>query len=172
MDDLSMDRKTVGICGRVSSEWIPRSRYILFSAVNLSGSTFLRFLDLLGSRTCTFASSVHYPAIDAETHPGLFHKGVHRLVTSSTFRRLSAPQSLRLSNIDWTYFSIAEQFAIESGLARLTQLEKLELHSLSFHDLKGALRVANSFPLLTHLRLIDVRFSKYIQHNIASAQTQ
>ncbi|KAJ6507749.1 hypothetical protein C8R47DRAFT_1099441 [Mycena vitilis] len=172
IDDPSMDRKTVATCGRVSSEWTPRSRHILFSTVILSGSTFPRFLDLLGSRICTFASSVHHLAIDAETHRGPFHKEFHRLVTSSTFRRLSALQSLRLSNIDWTCFSVAEQSAIELGLARLKELKKLELHSLAFHDLKGALQVANSFPLLTQLRFIDVQFSKYLQYNIASSKTQ
>jgi hypothetical protein len=109
--------------------------------------------------------------IDAKTHPGTAQRAFHSLVTSSAFGRLARVQSLRLSNIDWTCFSVSEQSAIEGGLARLTQVAKFELYSLYFHELKGALRVANAFPLLNHIRIIDVHFSKYLQFNIASART-
>ncbi|KAJ6561876.1 hypothetical protein B0H19DRAFT_1142914 [Mycena capillaripes] len=167
--DLSTDLKTVCLCGLVSSEWIPRSRYILFSTVCLSGSNFRRFLELLGSPTCSFASSVYHLGFDAETS---LQSAFYTLATSSAFGRLVHVHSLRLTNIDWTCFSVFEQAALESGLARLRHVTEIDLHSLSFHDLEGTLRVANSFPLLTHLRLIDVHFSKYLEYNLSSAKTQ
>ncbi|KAJ7016957.1 hypothetical protein C8F04DRAFT_487532 [Mycena alexandri] len=173
MDDLyaDLDLRSVGLCALVSSEWTPRSRYLLFSAVDLACSDFSGFLELLGSRTCTLASAVCTLHVDAEPDDGASAEAVCSFVTSWEFGRLARVQSLRLSNIDWTRFSLFEQAAIESGFARLIQLTKIELLSLSFHDLKSALRLASSFPRLTHLRLIDLRFSKYLEYNISSAKT-
>ncbi|KAJ7357996.1 hypothetical protein B0H14DRAFT_1188476 [Mycena olivaceomarginata] len=171
LDALSTDHKTVGVCGLVSIDWVPRSRHILFSTVNLSSSNSRRFHELLGSPACTFASSVSHLGIAAETDAGTVQEAFYRLVTSSSFGRLACVQSLQLSNVDWTCFSVSQQSSLESGLARLTHLAKLELRSMSFHDLKGALRVVSFFPFIHHIRLIDVRFSKYLEYNISSAKT-
>ncbi|KAJ7755507.1 hypothetical protein B0H16DRAFT_716305 [Mycena metata] len=160
MDDLSadLDRRSVGLCGLVSFEWTPRSRYLLFSTVTLTRSDFPAFLALLGSRTCTFASAVCTLHVDAQPDDGASAEAVRSFVTSWEFGRLARVQSLRLANIDWTHFSLLDQAGIESGFARLIRLTKIELLSLSFHDLKGTLRLASAFPRLTHLRLADLRF--------------
>ncbi|KAF8176721.1 hypothetical protein K438DRAFT_1846652, partial [Mycena galopus ATCC 62051] len=150
MDDLCADHKTVGVCGLVSTEWIRRSRHILFSTVDLLASNLHRFHELLASPACTFTFSVCRLSITVETHAGTV---------------------LRLSNLDWTCFPVFQQSIVESGLTRLTHLAKFELHSMTFHDLKDVLRVANSFPFLSHIRLIDVHFSKYLEYNISSAKT-
>ncbi|KAJ7683718.1 hypothetical protein B0H17DRAFT_1073852 [Mycena rosella] len=170
MDELSTDRTTLGLCGLV------RSRHLLFSSVVLVDSQSTLFIDILQSPTCQFASYVSNlcidPHRDQETSSSTSSRQFYTLVTSSAFGRLACAHSLRLSNIDWTAFSVSEQFIIESGLARLTGLRKIELHSLSFHDLKGVLRLANAFPLLNHIRLTRMRFSKYLEYNVSSAKNQ
>ncbi|KAJ6512689.1 hypothetical protein C8R45DRAFT_325385 [Mycena sanguinolenta] len=171
MDTLYADRKTVGACGLVSTEWVPRSRHILFSTVDLFASDSHRFQELLGCPTCTFASSVFHLSVAGGTNAETAPEAFYRLVTSLAFGRLAHVRFLRLSNLEWTSFSVLQQSAIESGLARLTHLAKFELHSMSFHDLKDALRVASSFPFLNHIRFVDIRFSKYLEYNISSAKT-
>ncbi|KAJ7158409.1 hypothetical protein C8R46DRAFT_1109117, partial [Mycena filopes] len=166
--DALPDRKSVARCGLVSSEWTPRSRYLLFSTVHLGRSDFPAFLALLGSRTCTFASFVCTLCIDAGDKVASFHA----LVTSAVFGRLARVRSLQLSNIDWTALSFSEQRVIESNLTlRFPELTKLALLRASFHDLKSTLRLASGFPHLKHLRLVELRFSKYLEYNIASAKT-
>ncbi|KAJ7168587.1 hypothetical protein C8R46DRAFT_237334 [Mycena filopes] len=167
--DALPDRRSVARCGLVSSEWTPRSRYLLFSTVHLGCSDFPTFLALLGSRKCTFASFVSTLCIDVGDDAASFHV----LVTSAAFGRLGCVRSLQLSNIDWTALPLPEQRAIESNLTlRFSELTKLTLLRVSFHDLKSALQLASRFSRLKHLRLVELRFSKYLEHNIASARTQ
>ncbi|KAJ7196854.1 hypothetical protein GGX14DRAFT_672127 [Mycena pura] len=167
MDNLCCNRDALGICGLVSPQWTPRSRHHLFSTVDLSFPKIPLFIDLLSSPACTFVLSVSRLSLDAI---GATERFV-RLVTSPAFGRLAYVKSLRLANIDWTTFPRVQQVAIESGLARLKQLTTLEMHALSFHELKGALTLAGLFPALSRIHLIDIRFSKYLEYNISAAKT-
>ncbi|KAJ6545013.1 hypothetical protein DFH09DRAFT_658507 [Mycena vulgaris] len=176
MDTLSSDRRALGICGLVCSEWLPRSRHLLFSSsiVPSFGEKSTLFIELLQSPLCKFASYVCDLCIDGDqktTSAAASEKEFYILVTNPAFGRLACADSLRLSNIDWTTFSVGEQLAIESGLSRFHGLKKLELLSVSFHDFTGVLRLASSFPLLHHIRLLHLHFSKYLEHNITSAKT-
>ncbi|KAJ6620083.1 hypothetical protein B0H10DRAFT_2023510 [Mycena sp. CBHHK59/15] len=173
IDVLSTDRKALGECGLVCSAWLPRSRFHLFSSIGLLCSTSAPFIHILGSPTCTFASFVRkltiYFGSEHETNAGMVAQRFLRLATSSAFRRLTEVMSLRLVNIDWTLFSIPQQTAIESSLGRMLHIKKLQLHSVTFHDLRSALRLVDSFPKVNHVCLVGIQFSKYPEYNISSS---
>ncbi|KAJ7222950.1 hypothetical protein C8J57DRAFT_1391898 [Mycena rebaudengoi] len=175
MDALFNDGKALGNCGLVCSEWRPRSRHLLFSTIELHCSKSAVFIDLLASPTCTFASSVRQMGIDAaiarDTDAGTVSQAFYRFARNPAFRKLTQLKSLRLINMDWTAFPISEQRLVESALAHMFPLEKLELCSLTFHDLQGVFQLASAFPRLHHLRLVNVEFSKYLEYNISSAKT-
>src|SRR5271156_324873 len=67
IDHLQSDLRALGICGRVCSEWLIRSRYHIFSTVQLwpwRRARVRRFFELAKSRSCTFTHLIHRIELD------------------------------------------------------------------------------------------------------------
>ncbi|KAJ7067295.1 hypothetical protein C8F01DRAFT_664274 [Mycena amicta] len=166
MDQLYGDPQALGACGLVCWDWIRRSRFLLFSTIHLLSSNWLPLLESLRSPSSTLAFYATDLFLDLQSAEDL-----HRLVTTPDFGRLSSVKNLRIRNVDFTSLPLGKQAAVERSLARsMKNITSVELHALTFHDLRSCLRLARLFHNLTHLRLVDVIFLKYLEHNIASVE--
>ncbi|KAF9450051.1 hypothetical protein P691DRAFT_774206 [Macrolepiota fuliginosa MF-IS2] len=175
IDQLHLDLKMLGVCGTVCSEWLIRSRYHIFSTVQLWPWRVRRFFELSRSRQCTFTSYVNCIEVnDAQAKLSgqqndddiLFHQ----VMSSSSLSRFSHIQSLRIQNVDWTLFSPANRDHLRERLATFTKLESLKFDDVMFHDLREVARITALFPSLRYL-VANIQFSKYMEYTITSATT-
>lgn len=176
IDQLHSNPRMLGICGMVCSEWLIRSRYHIFSTVQLWPWRVRRFFELSHSKSCTFTNYVNCIELDdAQAKDGaqrlvgdefMFHK----IMSSSSLSQFSNIESLRIRNVDWTLFPPSDQDHVRKRLAMFTKLRSLEFDDVMFHDLREITHITTLFPSLSHL-VADVRFSKYMEYTIASAAT-
>lgn len=176
MDQLHSDLQTLGVCGMVCSEWLIRSRYHIFSTVQLWPWRVRRFFELSHSKQCTFTNYVNCIEVDdAQARNGHLQDddhefSFHKTLSSFSFSRFTRIESLRIRNVDWTLLPPSEQDRLRQHLASFTRLKALEFDDVMFHDLREIVRITSSFPSLNHL-VTNVEFSKYMEHTIASAGT-
>lgn len=176
IDQLHSDPKMLGVCGMVCSEWLIRSRYHIFSTVQLWPWRTRRFVELSRSKRCTFTDYVNCIELDdAQTKDGVQRLVddefvFHKIMSSSSLSRLSNIESLRIRNVDWTLFPPSDQDCVRNRLGTFTKLRSLEFGDVMFHDLREITHITALFPSLSHF-VANVRFSKYMECTIASAAT-
>jgi hypothetical protein len=79
-------------------------------------------------------------------------------------------ESIQISNVDWTFFSMNEQSTVRNNLARFVGLDQLELQGVVFHDLREVVRIINVLTTLHHLTA-NISFKKYLKHTVSLATT-
>ncbi|KAF8972305.1 hypothetical protein BDZ97DRAFT_1784109 [Flammula alnicola] len=166
------DLRTLGACSLVCSEWLIRSRYHIFSTVQLWPWRVRRFFELASSSECTFTNLVMRVEVDdsrermkarearilnrdgqEERRKGeevlvLFRE----MMAHPDIHCLTKVNSIQIQNVDWTALTPSEQTVLRGRLATFSQLKRLELHGVVFHDLREVVRI-------------------YLEHTIASATT-
>ncbi len=176
IDQLHSDPRMLGVCGMVCSDWLIRSRYHIFSTVQLWPWRVRRFFELSHSKKCTFTNYVSCIEVDDAQAKGgtqqinndelMFHK----IMSSSSLSRFSHIESLRIRNVDWTLLPLSDQDHIRKRLATFTKLRSLEFDDVMFHDLREITRITILFPSLGQL-VANVQFCKYMEYTISSAAT-
>ncbi|TFK36694.1 hypothetical protein BDQ12DRAFT_237575 [Crucibulum laeve] len=167
IDYLGNDLHELGICGMVCSEWLMRSRYHIFSTVQLWPQRVRAFLELARSEMCTFVHCIHRIELD-DSRRNEDEISFCDVMSLSQLSTLSRVESLKFRNMDWTAISPMEQTKLRYHLAEFRQLSRLEFENVVFHDLREVVRIASSFPLLRHLS-VHVEFLKYLEYVISSA---
>ncbi|KAF7289607.1 hypothetical protein HMN09_01322900 [Mycena chlorophos] len=162
----SRERKAVASCSLVCSTWTQRSAFHIFADVHLNNANWRSFLELLASPASSSgiaaASRLFINIPDAED--------LYALIMAPSFARLRSIEHLSLHNADLTALPLKMQSTLESALARcMKNTTSVELNAMTFHDLGSCLRLAMSFAKLAQLRLVNVLFLKYLEHNMASA---
>jgi hypothetical protein len=188
IDHLCHDVRALGNCGSVCSAWLIRSRYHIFSTVQLWPWRARCFFNLTTSKKCTFANHINRIEIDdrrvrmrEQNSKDFSFKGVlggtigDEVLFSDAMSQTDIPclaqvKSMEVRNVDWTALSPAQQVVLRGHLAKFRNLDRLEFQGVSFHDLREVVRVVNSFPSLWHLTA-NITFTKYLEHAISSAKT-
>ena len=188
IDHLCHDVRALGTCGIVCSEWLIRSRYHIFSTIQLWPWRVQCFFNLATSKECTFANHINRIEVDdkrvrmreksgKEFSPEGIRGGTVReeVLFSDAMSQTDIPclaqvKSMQVRNVDWTAFSPAQQVVLRGHLAKFRKLGRLEFQGVTFHDLREVVRVVNSFPSLCHLTA-NITFTKYLEHAISSAKT-
>ncbi|KAF8650298.1 hypothetical protein AX16_005306 [Volvariella volvacea WC 439] len=179
IDFLHSDKTSLGACGLVNHAWLSRTRYHLFSRLQLTSSRLTAFSQLLRSQRCTFRSTVQTLRFDNSE----YWNHLHALSEDST-TALSSPnrcsaiedqhflsdaaalvssfsnvETLQFGCIDWTSIPPPSQNAIVRRLARLSRIHRIDFEGTVFHDLRDLLRIISVFPSLEELG-VKVGFSK------------
>jgi hypothetical protein len=184
IDYLHSDLRTLGICGRVCSEWLIRSRYHIFSTVQLWPWRVHRFFELAKSQSCTFTHLIHRIEFDdsrakekrQDVRPsprGNDHDGkvlFNEAMAQSHILCFSQVKCIQVKNVDWTTLSPVQQEKLRGRLAKFSKLNRLEFRGVIFHDLREVIRIVASLPSLRQLSA-HISFLKYLEFNIASAST-
>jgi len=188
IDHLHHDVQTLGICGIVCSEWLIRSRYHIFSTIQLWPWRVRRFFDLATSKECTFANHIKRIEVD-DRRKRSREQGGRRLsfkdqlegtsgeevLFSDTMSQIDIPclaqvRSIQVQNVDWTGLSLAQQVVLRGQLAKFSKLDRLEFQGVVFHDLREVVRIVNCLPSLSHLTA-NITFMKYLEHTMSAAKT-
>ncbi|KAG5634200.1 hypothetical protein H0H81_002917 [Sphagnurus paluster] len=169
----SLNPKALSACSLVSSQWLRRCRYHLFSTVHLGPCRLPLFKNLLRSPSCTLTRYVSHIEIDGSSKPSnASAPTVSAIIESISIiqhSRFSRITSVRLQNIDWTALHFQEQTAIKRSLSRMTTLTRLEFHRIEFHDLREAARMLASLPSVRHTTFSHILFTKYADQAVAAA---
>ncbi|KAF8910484.1 hypothetical protein CPB84DRAFT_1929508 [Gymnopilus junonius] len=184
IDHLHDDIQALGTCSLVYSEWLVRSRYHIFSTVQLSPCRARRFFDLAASRMCTFVNQISRVEMNGlkrtarregrqESRRG--EDGNEIMLFSEAMSQSHIPsfagvRSMEIRNVDWTTLTSSQQATLRSCLTNFPLLDRLELHDAVFHDLREVARIIKAFPTLLHLTA-NITFMKYLEHTLASAET-
>jgi hypothetical protein len=187
IDHLRHDVRALGICGAVCSEWLIRSRYHGFSTVQLWPWRMRRFVQLAEDDRCTFTNFITRLEMDDSrggktsdgrtTNAGGQQGGGQRIedeknvtfneaMAHSDLKCLAQVSAIQIRNVDWTTLSPAQQTSLRTQLRKFSQLRRLELHDVVFHDVREVVRILASVPSLHHITA-NVSFMKYLEHNLA-----
>ena len=182
IDQLHSDWNVLRICSTVCSGWLVRSRYHLFSTVQLWPWRAHRFFELAKSPSCTFTHHIRRIEFDdlrekertrqdvlrrrgKNNEKVLFNEAIVR-----AFFLCPQVKSMQVKNVNWTALSPLEQETLRGQLGNFSRLDRLEFQEVIFHDLREVVRVVSSFPSLRQLSA-HISFLKYIEYAIASAGT-
>ncbi|PPQ92594.1 hypothetical protein CVT25_007286 [Psilocybe cyanescens] len=183
IDHLHSDVRALGVCSTVCAEWLIRSRYHIFSTVQLWPWRAQRFFDLAGSEKCTFVNQIRCIKVDDSKTKAAAADGraggtgmderdgrtpFFEAMAYSSFPCFARVRTLAVHNVDWTKLSLRQQCTLRTRLSQFHQLDRLELHGVIFHDMREVARVVDAFPALYHLTA-NVTFMKFLEHTIASA---
>jgi hypothetical protein len=188
IDHLRHDVRALGICGAVCSEWLIRSRYHVFSTVQLWPWRMRRFVQLAEDARCTFTNFITRLEMDDSrggktsdgraTNAGGQQQGrgqhieaeknvmFNEAMAHSDLKCLAQVSAIQIRNVDWTTLSPAQQTSLRTQLRKFSQLRRLELHDVVFHDVREVVRILASVPSLHHITA-NVSFMKYLEHNLA-----
>ncbi|EKM78902.1 hypothetical protein AGABI1DRAFT_107349 [Agaricus bisporus var. burnettii JB137-S8] len=173
MDQLHTDLRMLGICGLVCLEWLIRSRYHIFSAVQLSPWRARHFFELCRTKHCTFVNCVNCIEVDGALATEEICQSddlelpFHNILSmSSSF--LAHIESLRIRNVNWTLLPPSDQDQLRQRLASFSRLRTLEFDNVTFQDLREVVRITSCLPPLSHIT-VNIEFSKYVEHAISSA---
>ena len=192
IDHLHDDLSTLGVCSSVCSDWLSRSRYHIFSTVQIWPRRAGAFFALVAGKSCTFSNYITRVELDALPPPskslcntaGLTHSPAEKAtgdIVDATLAfgdaigqphlaRLAGVRSIVFRNIDWTAMTPTQQRMLRNRLAELVYVRKLEFIDVTFHDLREVVRIVESFPELEHLKA-GVAFTKYLDYAVGSAAT-
>lgn len=182
IDHLHSDLGALGICSRVCSEWLIRSRCHIFSTVQLWPWRVHRFFELANSPSCTFTRHIHRIELDdlrAKERPrdvrDTLQENDERVLFNEAMAQSHIPCfsrviSMRVENVDWTALSPTQTEKLRGRLAKFSRLSRLEFQGVVFHDLREVIRVVSSFPSLRQLSA-HISFLKYPEYAIVSAWT-
>ncbi|KAF8173917.1 hypothetical protein BJ912DRAFT_991521 [Pholiota molesta] len=172
IDHLRHDVRALGICGAVCSEWLFRSRYHVFSTVQLWPWRMRRFVQLAEDDRCTFTNFITRLEMDdsrgGKTSDGRTtnaggqqgrgqrieaEKNVvfNEAMAHSNLKCLAQVSAIQIRNVDWTTLSPAQQTSLRAQLRKFSQLRRLELHDVVFHDVREVVRILASVPSLHHI---------------------
>ena len=141
-----------------------------------------RFFELAHETLCTFTNHVRRIEMDdlrTKVKEGeVLETGSEAVARGMMFEMMLLPhppcfagvQSIRISNVDWTFFSMNEQSTVRNNLSRFIRLDRLELQGVVFHDLREVVRIVNVLTALQHLTA-NISFKKYLEHTIPLATT-
>lgn len=168
IDHLALDTAALGLCGLVCLDWLCRSRYHLFTTIRLRPQVIRQFMKLTTSPFCTLVPYVRriemdYFGVDASADQLSLYDSLY---LSHLPLQL---ESFRLANFDWMTCSPQDQSAILRRLSKFSTLKYLELHGVTFHDLRSLLRLVASFPSLQDLSA-HVHFLQYLKSTCSSAE--
>ncbi|KAK0469477.1 uncharacterized protein EV420DRAFT_1494673 [Desarmillaria tabescens] len=170
IDLLHDEPASLSTCALVCSRWLARSRINGFATVQLWPWRAAEFFRLLEAPDCTFAPYISRIEFDSNaTRPSMVNIPFDRVLKFNSLTRVSNVRVIRLANVDWTTYPIPDQNHIISLLGQFAHLEQLELDSLITHDLHTVVQILSSFPILRHFSA-HLRFSKYIEHAVQSAE--
>ncbi|KAF8181480.1 hypothetical protein BJ912DRAFT_979646 [Pholiota molesta] len=172
IDHLRHDVRALGICGAVCSEWLIRSRYHVFSTVQLWPWRMRRFVQLAEDDRCTFTNFITRLEMDdsrggrtgdgrttnAGGQQGLgqqveAEKNVtfNEAMAHSDLKCLAQVSAIQIRNVDWTTLSPAQQTSLRTQLRKFSQLRRLEFYDVVFHDVREVVRILASVPSLHHI---------------------
>ncbi|KJA19807.1 hypothetical protein HYPSUDRAFT_217406 [Hypholoma sublateritium FD-334 SS-4] len=174
IDHLFYDVRALGTCGAVCTEWLARSRFHLFSTVQLCPWRLSEFVRIANGEDCTFSGHVRRVEVDdlrerkqrerrggAVRHLGRKGPTVPVVFAEAmNLKCLAKAEELQIRNIDWTLLPLAERTAFRTQLAGLTRLKRFELDSVVFQDLREVARILSVLPALRHFTA-NVSFATY-----------
>lgn len=172
IDYLYHDVRALGTCGAVCTEWLARSRFHLFSTVQLWPWRVREFVRIASGGKCTFSSHVSRIEVDdtrerkQKKRRGLRTSGREDSVTPAIFTEamdlkcLAQAAELQIRNVDWTLLPQAQRTELRAQLARFTRLRRLELDGVVFQDLREVARILGALPALYHFTA-NVSFATY-----------
>jgi hypothetical protein len=175
IDQLHSDLGVLGICSTVCSEWLTRSRYHLFSTVQLWPWRARRFFELAKSQSCTFTHHIQRIEFDDSRvkkwtqdvrppHQRNDEKVLFNEAMAQSHILCSQVKSMQVKNINWTTLSPMKQEKLRGQLAKFSRLDRLEFQGVIFHDLREVIRIVSSPQLSAH-----ISFLKYLEYTITSA---
>jgi hypothetical protein len=140
IDYLHSDTKALAACTRVCKEWLPASRYHLFSTISVHKYNFTRFFDTLDTPDCIWRPYVrHLHLTESQTRGREFeftHLDDASLLKLST---LKAVNELSLQN-----FRYADLAKLSSAFGGVTALN---IRHCYFSSLAGCMSMVTLFPL-------------------------
>lgn len=175
LDALSLDRSNLATCGLVSSSWLARTRFHLFSTVTLTPSRVGKLQEISYAKGSTFLESVGKVVIkdfDNDGEHGALECMVPMLLEATILLLEKYPRlcELQLENLEWTTIPPPLQASLIRRLCRLRTIRRLSLENVTFHDLRDVVHLMSAFPHLQHL-VARIYFTKYMEFAISSAQT-
>ncbi|KAF9484855.1 hypothetical protein BDN70DRAFT_872122 [Pholiota conissans] len=193
IDHLRHDIRALGVCGAVCSEWLIRSRYHMFSTVQLWPWRMQHFVSLATDENCTFTNFITRIEMDDAKIQGTqkIYGGQFRVETKpegrgqqenvgensnimfndamshSGLKCLSQVNAIQIRNVDWTSLSPVQQASLRSHFSKFSQLRRLEFHDVIFHDVREVARITRSLGASLHHLTANISFLKYLEHNLA-----
>ena len=159
IDHLHHDVRALGVCGAVCTEWLARSRFHLFSTVQLWPWRIREFARIADGTKCTFCGYISRVEVDgvkerkrecgsremAGSGAALAH-----FTEAMELKCLAQAAELQIRNVDWTRLPPSQRTALRAQLARFTRLRRLELDDDIFQDMREVARILSVLPALRH----------------------
>ncbi len=159
IDHLHHDVRALGACGAVCTEWLARSRFHLFSTVQLWPWRIREFVRIADGTKCTFASYISRVEVDGAKERkrecrSREREGARTKLATVTdamdLKCLTQAAELQIRNVDWTRLPPGQRTVLRAQLARLTRLRRLELDDDVFQDMREIARILSVLPALRH----------------------
>jgi hypothetical protein len=157
IDQLHNDKLSLRACGLTCKQWLPSSRYHLFSEVFISPSNVDKFRKLLETTGCNIASIVRHLTLSEFSGYICWHEGIDISAANENLRSVSG--LLR----EVTFLRVVRSEGLDSDiLSSWTSVRELEMVDMNVSGMDDAFKLVHNIPELQTLSMEDISWDSSV----------